>query len=329
MITKIDSPSGKDEEIFAKWKTELQTALKSKTFPEEKTHLLQCPYTLRLKQLKVETKHEPFLYWGKESVVDFGNSRFLKMTRITKSHQPNLEKALPLVRSYRDGNHNKKGEENCLTFLYEKPGDATICPQEGAVVDSRGTFMKYPSVLSEEARDFLRFKVTNHLQQVLTPLGKKGLLAFHTHHQYCDLNTINGGGFQRFFIGPTPDKTLIRIAHTLCKLAEADPKTINKAHENLRSLYLKSLRELGEKIVREIGNTVETSYMENLDRNARNFSTYGLPYIDLNQGNVDLELCADLNEGYRYQTCAISLKIETDPELFHKKMTDTWKILTK
>jgi hypothetical protein len=329
MVSKIEPPKGQDEKFFTEWEKNLENSLKSELFPLEKTNLLQCPYSFRLRQLNTEVKHEPYLFWEKEAIVDFGNNRFLKMVRITKSHQPNLEKALPIIKTYRDGNNNKKGEENSLTFLYEKPGDANICPPEGAVVDSRGTFMKYPSVLSEEARDFLRFKVANGLQQVLSPLGKKGLIAFHTHNQYCSIDSVNYGSFQRFFIGPTPDKTLIRIAHTISKLAGADPKTIGRGHKALTELYLKSLKELGKKVLRDINNTVETSYQENLDRNARHFSNYNLPYIDLNRGMVTLELCADLNNGYRYQTSAVSLKIDTDPTTFQKTMSETWKILTK
>lgn len=331
MITKIESPKGTEEEFFAKWRKDLEANLKTSTFPEEKTHLLQCPYTVRLNQLKTAVKHEPFLFWGKEAVVDFGTSRFMKMVRVTKSHQPNLEKALPIVKTYRDGNNNKKGEENCLSFLYEKPGDATICPQEGAVVDSRGTYMKYPSVLSEEARDFLRFKVSNNLQQLITPLGKKGLVAFHTQNQYCALDNLGSGSFQRFFIGPSPESSLVRVAHTLSKLAGADPKTIGAGLKKIKSLYLTSLKEFGQKILRDIDNCIETSYIENLDRSAKQFATYSLPNLGLNKGgrSISLELCANLNEGYRYQTSAISLKIDTDQNYFHNLITNTWKTLTK
>jgi hypothetical protein len=331
MITKTESPKGEDEVFFANWKKDLEASLKGKSFPEEKTNLLQCPYTVRLNQLKNSVKHEPFLFWGKEAVVDFGTSRFLKMVRVTKSHQPNLEKALPIVKTYRDGNNNKKGEENCLSFLYEKPGDANICPQEGAVVDSRGTYMKYPSVLSEEARDFLRFRVSNNLQQLITPLGKKGLVAFHTQNQYCSLDNLGNGSFQRFFIGPSPENSLIRIAHTLSKLAGADPKTIGAGLKRIKSLYLTSLKEFGQKILRDINNCIETSYIENLDRSAKQFSSYGLPYLDLSKGggSISLELCSDLNEGYRYQTSAISLKIDTEQDYFHNQVTETWKSLTK
>jgi hypothetical protein len=329
MSNKIDQLSIEQEEFFESWKKDLKKTLQGSVYPEDKTHLLQCPYTFRLNQLNAKVKHEPFVFWGKEAVVDFGDSRFLKMVRITKSHHPNLEKALPIVKSYRDGGHNKKGEENCLTFLYEKPGDTNICPQEGAVVDSRGTFMKYPSVLSEEARDVLRFRITNNLQQVLTPLGKKGLIAFHTNQQYCNLSDLNGNGFQRFFIGPTPNKSVIRIAHTLSRLSGSDPKTIAKGHEKIKKLYLESLRQFGQKILRDITNATETSYMENLETSARNFSNYGLPYIDLNKGQATLELCSDLINGYRYQTSSISLKIESNQDSFHNLITDTWKNLTK
>ncbi len=329
MISQVEGPKGKNEEFFLEWKKSLEKLLKAKSYPSDKTHLLQCPFSFRLKQLKKEVKHEPFIFWGKESVVDFGSNRFLKMQRITKSHHPNLEKALPIVRSYRDGHNNKRGEENALTFLYEKSGDSTICPPEGAVVDFRGTISKYPSVLSEEARDFLRFKVVHNLQQVLTPMGKKGLIAFHTQNQYCSLESINRSTFQRFFIGPTPQDALVRMAHTLCKLANADPKTIKKGLSSLQSLYFQNLRELGQKVLRDIEVCMETSYVENLYRNAQQFAIYGLPYINIGEGRVFFELCSDLNEGYRYQTCALSLRIETDNEYFDSTTADCWKTLTK
>jgi hypothetical protein len=239
------------------------------------------------------------------------------------------EKALPLIKSYREGSRNKKGEENTLSFLYEKPGDVTICPPEGSLVDSVGKDRKYPVSLSEDLRDYLRFKPNQHLQQVLTPLGKKGIVAFHTQNQYCNPEMVSYGKFQRFFLAPTPVKALVRVAHTLRAFCVGDPKQVKKASEKLEKKFSEELLHFGKRVLNDIDTTLEYSYLSNLEQGSLQFSNYALPNINLGNGYLNITLCADLVNGYRFQTSALSLHLECAPDRHEEELRDVWADLTK
>jgi hypothetical protein len=318
-----------EEKFFQSWKKDLSDCLKKKTFPEEKCHLLQSPFDVRLEQIGKKQAQHPYFFWSPDSVVDFTNTRFLKFIKMSKGKHSTYEKALPLVKSFRTGCRNKKGEENTLTILFEKPGDVTICPPDGALVDSVGRDRKYPVSLSEDLRDYLRFKPNPHLQQILSPLGKKGLVAFHTENQYCDLTTIPYGKFQRFFLAPDPVKAIVRVVHTLKSLCNGDPKQTQKATERLKKKLSEELSHFGKRIVDEIENTLEYSYYSNIEQNSVNFSNYSLPNINLGNGYLNINLCADLINGYRFQTSALSLELECPPDRHEEEVNNVWKELTK
>lgn len=319
----------KEENFFHEWKKNLNICLGRRSFPKDSCHLLQCPFDIRLEQLgKKQTQH-PYLFWSQDSVVDFTSTRFLKFIKMSKGKHTTYEKALPLAKSFRTGNRNKKGEENTLSFLYEKPGDVTICPPDGALVDSVGKDRKYPVSLSEDLRDYLRFRPNPHLQQVLTPLGKKGIVAFHTDNQYSNLASIPYGKFQRFFLAPSPIKALVRVSHTLRSLANGDPKRTQRVTENLEKRFCEELSQFTKRIINEIENTLEYSYYSNIEQNSINFANYALPNISLGNGYLSLSLCAELINGYKFQTSALSLQMECPPDRHEDELKNVWKELSK
>jgi hypothetical protein len=329
MPTEAPKFKKEEEQVFLDWKKSLQNLTNKKTFPEDKCHLLQSPFDIRLEQLGKRHSQHPYFFWSSDSVVDFTNTRFLKFIRMSKGKHTTYEKALPLAKSYRTGIRNKRGEENTLSFLYEKQGDVTICPPEGSLVDSVGKERKYPVSLSEELRDYLRFKPNPHLQQILSPMGKKGIVAFHTANQYCELSTIPYGKFQRFFLAPSPLKGLVRIAHTLRYLSNGDPKGVQKVSKNLEKIFCEVLSHFSKRIISEIGNTLEYSYYSNIEQSSINFSNYSLPRVDLGSGYASISLCADLVNGYRFETSALSLDIECPPDRHEEEMQNIWKELSK
>lgn len=329
MANELPKPNSKEEKFFLSWKDELGSCLKKKAFPVEKCHLLQSPFDIRLEQIGRRHIQHPYFFWSTDSVVDFTNTRFLKFIKMSKGKHTTYEKALPLIKSFRTGSRNKKGEENTLSFIFEKPGDVTICPPEGALVDSVGKDRKYPVSLSEELRDYLRFKPNPHLQQILSPLGKKGIVAFHTENQYNNLASIPYGKFQRFFLAPTPIKALVRVAHTLRALSNGDPKRISKVSENIEKKFCEELSHFAKRISNEIENTLEYSYSANIEQNCMSFSNYALPRIDLGHGYCSLNVCAELVNGYRFQTSAVSLEIECPPDKHEAELQEIWKELSK
>lgn len=329
MATEIPKLNATEENFFQNWKKDLNEALKKKTFPQEKCHLLQCPFDIRLEQLGKKQAQHPYFFWSQDSVVDFTNTRFLKFIKMSKGKHTTYEKALPLIKSFRTGARNKKGEEATLSFLFEKPGDVTICPPDGALVDSVGKDRKYPVSLSEDLRDYLRFRPNPQLQQVLSPLGKKGIVAFHTENQYCDLSTIPYGKFQRFFLAPNPIKALVRVAHTLKSMCNADPKGVLKATQRLQKRFSEELSHFAKRIESDINNTLEYSYYSNIEQNSNSFANYSLPSLELGNGYVNISMCADLINGYRFQTSALSLQIECPPDRHEEEIQNIWKELTK
>lgn len=329
MATETPKLTTEEEKFFQEWKKSLNTSLKNKQFPEEKCHLLQNPFDIRLEQLSKKHIQHPYHFWSQDSVVDFTNTRFLKFLKMSKGKHSSYEKALPLIKSFRTGSRNKKGEENTLSFLFEKPGDVTICPPDGALVDSVGKDRKYPVSLSEDLRDYLRFRPNPHLQQILSPLGKKGIVAFHTGNQYCGPDSITYGKFQRFFLAPTPVRALVRVAHTLKTLCNADPKHVEKATKRLQKKFSEELSCFGKKIIYDIDNTLEYSYYSNIEQNSSNFTNYTLPRMDLGNGYASISLCAELINGYRFQTSALSLQIDCPPDRHEEELQNIWKELTK
>jgi hypothetical protein len=329
MISEIPKLSSSEEEIFRNWNKELKKASSEKHFPIDKCHLLQCPFSVRIEMLGKKSGHHPYYFWSQDSIVDFTNTRFLKFIKMSKNKNTTCEKALPLVKSFRTGQRNKKGEENTLSFLYERPGDTTICPPSGALVDSIGKDRKYPVSLSEDLRDYLRFKPNPHLQQILSPLGKKGLIAFHTNNQYCPLDSVVYGKFQRFFVAPTPINALVRIAHTLRGISNGDPKLVQTVYKNLKLQFQESMSTFAKKIIRDIEDTLEYSYYSNIEQNSLNFACYSLPHIYLGNGYSSISMCADLINGYRFQTSALSFQIECAPDRHEDELQNIWKHLTK
>lgn len=318
-----------EEKFFLDWKNNLKELLNKGGIPEEKCHLLQSPFDIRLDQLGRKQTQHPYFFWSQDSVVDFTNTRFLKFIKMSKGKHTTYEKALPLAKSFRTNSRNRKGEENALSFLYEKPGDVTICPPDGALVDSVGKDRKYPVSLSEDLRDYLRFKPNPHLQQILTPLGKKGIVAFHTNNQYCALESITTGKFQRFFLAPNPIKSLVRVSHTLRSLSNGDPKQIQKVTRRLEKRFSKELSLFGKRIIEEIDTTLEYSYYSNIEQNSLRFSNYALPGLDLGDGYINLSLCAELINGYRFQTSSLSIQIECPPDKHENELQNVWKELSK
>jgi len=312
MRTEIKKPTQEEQAFFENWRKELEKALRGKKpFPTDKTHLLQCPATVRLTQHGFRPELPLFHFWGAENIVSFRNTQYFKLIKVTKRSESNIEKPLPIIRSYRHGGANKKGEQ-ALTFLYEKPSDKRLCNVHGNLVDhGNHAHYYYPLVLSEDAQDTLRFKTTPQLQQQLTPLGKKGLLAFHTPQQYNSLENTLTGKFQRFFIGTTPESGIVRAAHTLRKLAKADPKTVKIGIDTLLTRFQTSLKDFAAVILGDFDDALEYGFVENLRHQAEDFAR-SLPSLNLGDDTV-LQLCPERTNGYTYQTCAVSLQAGKDP----------------
>jgi hypothetical protein len=304
MTQDLPNPTQSLKDTFNDWHEELSQAVCPEAFPLNKRNLLQCPASIRLRSHGFDPDSEPFKFWGNEGIVNFKKTRFLKMNKVTKSNH--VEKPLPLVRSYSDGNYSNKGEEFALTFLYEKSGGERIVSPEGEIVDNGGIYSRRPTILAEDAYDSGKFRSNPSIQQNIKPLGKKGMISFHTGMQYCNLSEIPTGIFQRFFISPSPEASITRAIHTLRKLAGSDPKSIPEANRKAQYLYSLSLRDFGITIRDSIENVLEMGFTDNVKNQAEEIISSAPDFV---LGNIRISLCPELVYGYTYQGSAISIKL--------------------
>jgi hypothetical protein len=315
------------QEAFEAWKKALTLANKGAAFPWDKMHLIHCPFSLRLEQLGKKAEIHPFTYWGESCVASFGNARYMRMGR-AKRGDGTQEKALPLVRSYSAGNVPcKKAEENTLTIFFEKPSEAVICPPKGAIAEARG-LAKYPVSLGEEMVEYMRLRPTATHQHILTPLGRKGLVAFHTGHQYCPVENLPRGKFQRFFLGPDVKSTCVRIAHTLRKLAEADPKTTQNGIEAIQKRLAAALKTTAHTVLYWLEPVLHYDQEENLIQQAKTFQR-GLGCRVVLGPEIFMNLCPDRVWGARPDTFALSLEVGCTPEKYEGAIKTCWKGLSK
>jgi hypothetical protein len=318
---------------FDSWEKELTTAVKTKGgFPLEKSHLLQHPACIRLGMLGKSLDSHPFSFWSEGSVINFKGTKYLRMKKLNKKTVN--EKPLPILRSYRDsqGHDTKKGEIHSFTLLFEKPNEHRVCSKECVVDWTGSTYFATPVILSDEG-DIAKFRGNSISQQNLTPLGKKGVIAFHTKQQYSILDEAAMGygiqeEFQRFFMAPTPESAVVRAAHTIRKLAGADPKTTNKGAEGLVELFRKKLTNLGQSFLHNTNYVKETEFVNNLKTTIQGFSNEPVLTIDLDEEETaKVSLCADLANGYTYQSCAVSLRFHH--QLTQDEIQKIWQNLIK
>lgn len=322
----------KEKEVLETWKRDLEKEIKNQTtIPFEKRHLLQCPYRFRLSYHNQSPTDAPFSFWDSSCLIEYKGVKYLQMLAATrfgiKGSRP-----LPLLRVYRDTLPKRfKGEENALALMFEQPDADRLISKQGNTVRPRdGALKKVPVILTEDAENLSRSKQPPQYQQELTPLGKKGVVAFHTGWQYgTTVGAASQGTFQRFFLGPNPESCLVRAAHTLRELAEGDPKSIEKVSKNLRSHYEKVLHGFAGQLLRAIDVSQDHSFISGLQRQATNLIS-SFPKVFFPCGS--LKLVPDLAHGYTYQTSAISLQMGNsnyDPSYNEKAFQDLWGQLSK
>ncbi len=318
------------ETTLSQWRENLKQALKD-GINENNAHLLQCPsqVLLDLAQEKTEQPH-PFRVWEQSCLIEFKGVKYLKLLKTSGKRGP-TEKPLAILRSYNDcsNRRSKKLEENCLTLLLERPSQHNLIAKRGNVV---GKFLGRPSIQSDQEPPPIA-TLRGGQQEFLTPLGKRGIVAFHTGHQYCSLSQPLHGEFQRFFLGPHPHSAVIRAAHTLGRLAEAEPKSIAETSQKLLKRFNDNLKRLGEEILYRLEHTIYDYSLEMHACQARSFGGH-LPTTTLSKGphRLLLSLCADKTQPYTFQRCAVSLRTDnpnTDSNFNKEGFLEIWKSLQK
>jgi len=303
--------SPKIKEEFTQWNKKLEEAIK-KGITEENSHLLQCPSRVLLEMhgKNIEIPH-PYQVWQDSSVITYKGTKYLKILRIKGKNENSttLDHPIGIIKSYRDSSQRRSKktlEENSLTMLNEPPSQHRCISKKGNIV----TKLIGRPVISPDDEPPSQENMKGNQQQYLTPLGKKGLVAFHTGHQYCSLNIPIIGEFQRFFIGNNPYSALQRAIHTLGKLANADSNNLQQATTKITGMFNLSLKALAK----NIQNSIETCIDDYLDPqdHVHLVAAFGvmLPQISLaNSGHkINLSLCEDKAYGYTFQSSAISLK---------------------
>jgi hypothetical protein len=318
------------ETLVKDWTIQLKEALKT-GLNETNTHLLQCPSQVLLDftNQKIPQPH-PFQTWETSCLIEFKGVKYLKLLKTSGKKGPS-EKPLAIIRSHTDPNHrrSRKLEEKCLTLLYENPSQHNILSKRGNIVSK---FIGRPAIQADQEPAPLETLKGNQ-QEYITLLGKKGIAAFHTGHQYCHLHQPLNGEFQRFFIGPTPHSALIRAAHTLGKLADAEPKSIAETTTTLINRFNQSLVPFAERILGILEHRILDYYPYNHQNDAQSFGE-SLPKILLKKGahRIYLSLCSDRANPYNFQRCAISLKTDhpsTDSQFNKEGFLTIWKNLQK
>lgn len=318
------------EAVFSQWKNNLKAALKG-GINENNAHLLQCPsqVLMDLAQEKAAQPH-PFRVWESSCVIEFKGVKYLKLLKTSGKRGP-IEKPLAILRSYSDCTHRrtKKLEENCLTLLLERPSQHNLVAKRGNVV---GKSLGRPAIQSDQEPAPLH-TLRGSQQEFLTPLGKRGIIAFHTGHQYCTLSQPLHGDFQRFFLGPNPHSAIIRATHTLGRLAEAEPKSIAETSQTLLQKFNDTLKGLGEQILYHLEDRLYDYSLEMHASEARSFGSR-LPSMTLRKGahRLLLTLCPDKTQPYTFQRCALSLRTDnpnTDSAFNKEGFLEIWKSLQK
>lgn len=318
-MAKVPAPTAEESALLKTWAEAVEkTTRRSGPAPEE-LYLLGSPSAYRLGRLGLPWKTSTmFRYWGDYHVEEAHKRKFLVVERNRKA------KVLSIVRHYRyNARTMGKGEENSMTLLHENPSKTNTVPPDGCPVN--GARFYRPCLLNEA--DVKSFAA--NAQTRMTPIGKKGLCALHSHYQFCHASEIMGGTFQRFLTGPTPEGAIRRAAFTLRKLAEADPKTTPDGEKALLRRLRRELAETAKQILCDFDAALTAQEDETLYDNAQETGN-ALPEIWL--GNVKVAIVGDLAYGPNPRTWAVSLhsgETKTNAEENRESFVDAWTALTK
>lgn len=307
--------------MLKSWEAATSRAKRKSGIAPEELFLLGSPSAYRLARLGLPWKgdSELFSYWGTYHVKEVQKRKFLVVERNGKP------KVLSVIRHYRlssYGSGRGKGEENAMTLLHENPSKTNTVPPQGCPVG--GSSAGWPKLLDEEGvRTF-----AGNCQSRMTPIGKKGLCALHSHYQFCTPHEISGGIFQRYLTGPTPEGSIRRAALTLRKLAEADPKTTPDGEKGLLKRVCEDLKSTVECVMEDFATARGATEAETLYSGAHVVEE-SLPNIWV--GQLMVSISPERAYGPNPKTWAVSISTggaKSTAEENRNAFMDAWRELT-